>query len=70
MSHYLTATYKPCSYWELEFNLNDVAEWYVKWDTLHVKFKDSDTEFTEFEPTSSAEDDHEGFKTPNETYFE
>ena len=33
----------------------DVADWYVKWDTLHVKFKDED-EWVGFELCSDAVD--------------
>ena len=33
----------------------DVEDWYVKWDTLHVKFKES-TEWQEFELNSDSWD--------------
>lgn len=38
------AKYEVHSCWELDFDINDVYAWWVKYDTLHVIHeKDSDT---------------------------
>ena len=54
MNSVLEAHYSVTSRWELPFDLNYVAEWHVKHDTLYVKFNTSDREFAEFEPDVSA----------------
>ena len=45
----LTAFYSSSSKWELDFDLNDTYNWYVKWDTLYVQHKESDSDFEEYE---------------------
>jgi hypothetical protein len=50
MNSVLEAHYSVTSRWELPFDLNYVAEWHVKHDTLYVKFNTSDREFAAFEP--------------------
>ena len=42
---------------------DDVKDWYVKWDTLHVQFKDS-TEWEEM-PLESGVDDIIDWKRPD-----
>lgn len=54
MNSALEAHYSMTSRWELPFGLTFVADWYVKRDTLYVKFNTSDREFAEFEPNVSA----------------
>lgn len=44
------ANYAICSAFEIDFDLNVVFDWYVKWDTLYVKFNSTDTEYEKFEP--------------------
>jgi len=65
----LFANYTLDSYWELDFDLDSVADWYVRWDTLHVKFNPGDTNYVKIQPTFSAEDDAEGLKTPIATSY-
>lgn len=64
------ATYKSTSIWELNFDLHSVADWYIEWDCLYVKFKDSDADYQCIDPTFSAEDDTETYKYPEETNIE
>jgi len=42
---------------------NDVKDWYVKWDTLHVQFKDA-TEWVDF-PMDSGTDEIIDWKRPD-----
>ena len=41
----------------------DVKDWYVKWDTLYVRFKDSD-DYVEFSLNSYADDGATDWKHP------
>ena len=45
MTYELTASYSAISRWELDFNLHTVFDWYIRWDTLYVKFKEIDEEY-------------------------
>jgi hypothetical protein len=69
MTYELTAAYSTISRWELDFNLDTVFDWYVRWDKLHVKFKELDEEYDEFEPYFSCSDDTDSFKYPIQTDF-
>lgn len=70
MKFQLTADYSISSYWELDFDLNEVYDWHIKWDTLFVQFTEKDEEFVEFQPLHSASDDHEAYKYPRSTTLE
>ncbi len=52
----LTATYISSSRWTLDFDLKDVHDWYVKWETLYVKHQENDEDYVEYEPEYSAYD--------------
>ncbi len=67
MTYQLTAEYKNCSVWELDFDLNAVHDWFIKWDTLHVKFKAADKNYVEIHTDFSGSDDHESYKFPIHT---
>jgi hypothetical protein len=69
MSSTLVATYSPVAYWELDFDLTKVADWFVKWDELHVKFNPTDLSYQVITANFSADDDVQGFKNPTETYI-
>lgn len=64
----LTVCYEAASSWNLEFDLNDVADWYVKWDTLFVKHNEEDEDYHEYEPADSASENYD-FKRPSEIYL-
>ena len=65
----LTAFYSSSSKWELDFDLNDTYNWYVKWDTLYVQHKESDSDFEEYEPIFSAFDG-QSLKHPESLYLD
>jgi hypothetical protein len=69
MSCTLIATYSPVASWDLEFDLRTVADWFVEWDELHVKFTSSDLTYTVFTADYSADEDVEGFKNPTDTHI-
>jgi hypothetical protein len=64
----LTVCYQVESNWNLEFDLKDVADWYVKWDKLFVKHNQDDEDYEEYEPDFSALESYD-FKRPNEVYL-
>jgi len=70
MKFQLIADYSISSYWELDFDLNEVYDWHIKRDTLFVQFNEKDEKFVEFEPLHSALDDHEAYKYPCSTNLE
>ncbi len=65
----LTAFYSSSSKWELDFDLKDTYNWYVKWDTLYVKHQESDADFFEYEPEYSAFDS-ETMKHPESLFID
>ncbi len=65
----LTVYYQAASNWDLEFDLKDVADWYVKWDTLFVKHNEDDEDYEEYEADCSALENYD-FKRPNEVYLD
>jgi hypothetical protein len=69
MTYELTASYSTISRWELDFNLDSVFDWYIRWDKLFVKFKELDEDYDEFEPYFSCSDDTDSFKYPIQTDF-
>jgi hypothetical protein len=69
MTYELTASYSTISRWELDFNLDTVFDWYIRWDTLFVKFKELDEDYDEFEPDFSCSDDTDSYKYPIQTDF-
>ena len=69
MTYELTASYSTISRWELDFNLDSVFDWYIKWDTLFVKFKELDEDYDEIEPDFSCSDDTDSYKYPIQTDF-
>ena len=62
-TYQLCATYNPQSYWELDFNLNDCADWYIRWDTLFVQFSNGQ-DYVEYEPILDVNNDIDSFKHP------
>ena len=70
MKFQLTANYSISSKWELDFDLNKVYDWHIKWDTLFVQFNEKDETFVKFQPIYSASDDHEAYKYPRSTNLE
>ena len=69
MTYGFIARYKVNSYWELDFDLNKVEEWYVRWDTLYVKFRATDNNFIEIKPFFSASMDPYSYQQPIYTEF-
>lgn len=69
MGDRLTAKYTIRSHWFLDFDLNLVADWYVRWDTLHVKFNELDEQYVEIEPDMASNDDIYAIEDPEETDF-
>ena len=69
MTYELTASYSTISRWELDFNLDSVFDWYIRWDTLFVKFKELDEDYDEFEPYFSCSEDTDSYKYPLQTDF-
>ena len=69
MTYELTASYSTISRWELDFNLDTVFDWYIRWDTLFVKFKELDEDYDEFEPYFSCSEDTDSYKYPLQTDF-
>jgi len=69
MQYRLDANYSANSIWFLDFDLKEVAEFYIRWDTLYVKFLHTDDDFIGFEPDIAAENDHDVYKTPNEVFY-
>ena len=69
MTYELTASYSTISRWELDFKLDSVFDWYIKWDTLFVKFKELDEDYDEIEPDFSCSDDTDSYKYPIQTDF-
>ena len=57
MTYELTASYLTISRWELDFSLHTVFDWYIRWDTLYVRFPELDEEYDEFEPYFSYTND-------------
>ena len=45
MKFQLIADYSISSYWELDFDLNEVYDWHIKRDTLFVQFNEKDEKF-------------------------
>lgn len=70
MARSLTATYMTESVWELDFDLDLVAHWYVKNDTLRIKWNEGDRSYKKIDPTSSGTEDEEMFKYPLTTRYE
>lgn len=64
MNTVLEAHYEVSSRWELPFDLAYVAEWYVKHDSLYVKFNASDRDFIEFSPDYPASGFDDPYKYP------
>ena len=60
----LIVSYRPVSKFHLNFDLTEVYDWHIKWDTLYVKRLNTD-EWQSYEPIISAEDEHEFFKHPD-----
>lgn len=53
----------------LPFNIEDVHNWYIKWDSLNVQHT-PDSEWVEYEPNISAEDDHDYIKRPEQVFLD
>ena len=65
MSKYkLRVTIEADDCYDLNFNLQDVADWYVKWGDLHVKHQLGDEEYKVYEADEKAEDNMEAYKYP------
>ena len=62
----LYATYEITSYWELDFDLSECIDWYVRHDTLFAKFNKT-SEYQEFQPTENAYEDYGASKEPIRT---
>lgn len=61
----VTAIYRTSSVWNIDFDLEDVHEYWIKWDTLFVVHNEGE-DAIEYSPEVSAEDDHEAYKQPLE----
>ena len=69
MTYELTASYLTISRWELDFSLYTVFDWYIRWDTLYVRFQELDEEYDEFEPYFSYTNDADSYKYPIQNDF-
>ena len=64
------ATYIASSNWELDFELTEDMDWYIRWDTLYVKHL-NDSDYTEYEPYNSVEDSlSQNLRRPTWVYFD
>lgn len=63
----LIAVYYSNSLFELDFDINEVHQWWIKWDTLYVIHNEGEDP-EEYEADISAENDHEMTKRPDR-YF-
>lgn len=67
----LQARYVSTSFWRLDFDLNKVADWDIKWDILYVLHKAGDQDYEEYLPTySSSADSDQNFKRPKEIWLD
>ena len=65
----ITAIYRPASVFHLDFDIQKAHKYWFKWDTLFV-IRKAGEEAIEYSPVSSAEEDHECYKTPAEVIVE
>ena len=75
----LTVFYRPGSNWyfkdtqdvddPLPFCLEDVHDWYVRWDKLNVQHT-PDSEWVRYEPYYGFEDEHDYCKCPYQMYVD
>ncbi len=65
----VTAIYQTSSVWNIDFDLEGVHEYWIKWDTVFVVHNEGD-DAIEYSPDVSAEDDHEAYKQPLEVVVE
>lgn len=66
MNYRLTAKYTIRSHWFLDLDLNLVADWYVRWDKLYVKFNAHDEDYVEIQPDMASDDDIYAIEDPEE----
>ncbi len=62
MTKRIVATYYLISTFdidELGIDMNDVKEWFIKYDKLYINWKDDTRAQSEYEPTDSNVDDHD-----------
>lgn len=59
------SSYQSNSVFELDFDIRDSFDWYLKWDTLYVQHHEND-EWHEYEPDRPYYDDSESHKHPKE----
>ena len=65
----VTAIYQTSSVWNIDFDLEGVHEYWIKWDTLFVVHNEGE-DAIEYSAEVSAEDDHEAYKQPLEVIVE
>jgi hypothetical protein len=65
----ITAIYQSTSVFNVDFDLQRVHKYWIKWDTLYVVHRAGEDPL-EYKPMSSAEDDHECYKEPMEIVVE
>lgn len=71
MKYAVEATYITKALGFVEFDeetWDDVEDWYIKWDTLHVKFK-GQSEWCEYELNSDATDSTDWKRPGNVTVY-
>jgi len=61
----VTAIYRTSSVWNIDFDLEKVHEYWIKWDTLFVVHKEGD-EAVEYDPEEPCND----YKYPQEVIIE
>ena len=64
----IEAVYTAVAGFELDFNINEVHSYYIKWNVLHVQFE-KDGGWEEFEPDYSSVEDMD-LKRPAEVIVE
>lgn len=65
----LVVVYYSNSHFDLEFDLAEVHEWWVKWDTLYVIHNEGE-EAEEYEAEFSATQDDQMTKRPNRYFLD
>jgi hypothetical protein len=64
MKHIVEAQYTAYSQWEIDFDLNKVYSWYIKYDTLEVQHKKGD-DWVAYSASAEGECD---YKRPDKVY--
>ncbi len=64
MKHIVEAQYAAYSQWEIDFDLNKVYSWYIKYDTLEIQHKEGD-DWVAYSASAEGECD---YKRPDKVY--